>query len=157
MDVIDEQSYEVAKKSTISEARAFKEIATGKLTLTQPLHSKWKEYQQQKGLATKTIDQISSDLDIFFGVFPTLQSINENNVDKWIQNEKSTRHLTPASFNRVIGSFRNFLSFLKANNHIPRTTPDHFYIPDEYKVSHSARKKTLNKVNGPGNRGGSNL
>lgn len=146
LEVIDEQTAEVAQQSTISEARAFKEIATGKLILTQPLHSQWLAYQQKKGLATKTIDQIASDLDIFYRNFPTIQSITAPEIEAWIEREKSTRNLTPASFNRVVGSFRNFLAFLKAYNHIPRTTPDHFYIPDEYKVSQGSRKKTLNKV-----------
>jgi integrase len=145
-EIIDEQTEEMAQKSTISQARAFKEIATGKLTITLSMHSQWLAYQQKKGLATKTIDQISSDLDLFYKTFPTIQSITTVNAEAWIEHEKSTRKLTPASFTRVVGSFRNFLAFLKAHNHIPRSTPDPFHIPDEYKTTKGNRNKTLNKV-----------
>lgn len=146
MDILEEQTIEVAKEHGKATAKAFNEVATGDLVICKTLHPQWLSHQQEKGLTAKTIDQLSSDLEILYEKFPTLKSLTPENVDRWVEQERKARHLSPASFNRVIGSFRNFLSFLKAANLRPRSVPDPFHIPDEYKVSKGSRSKTLNKV-----------
>jgi integrase len=143
-DLIDEEEDTIRVKHGVVAADVFKSVATGK-PLLESFSTGWKQHQIKKGLATKTIDQMSSDLDLLFVMFPTSDYLTYDLVNNWILDIAKKAELGASSVNRILGSCRNFYIYLKFINEIPKASIDPFIVPDEFKKSKN--KNAINKIN----------
>jgi integrase len=143
-DLIDEEEDVIRMQHGGVAADVFRSVATGK-PLLDSFAAGWKQHQMKKGLQTKTVDQMSSDLVLLFAAFPTSDYLTYDLVNNWILDIAKKAELSASSVNRIMSSCRNFYVYLKFVNELPKLNIDPFIVPDQFK--RSKNKNAINKVN----------
>jgi integrase len=142
-DIIDEEEDNIRLKHGDVAADVFKSVSTGRPIL-ESFADGWKQHQIKKRLATKTIDQMGSDLILLFNAFPTSDYLKYDLVNNWILDLADKAELGASSVNRILGSCRNLYVYLKFINEIPKASIDPFVVPDRFKKSKNA--KAINTI-----------
>ena len=145
-DAIDEEiaKLNLAKKEI--HAEVFEQIATGKNQYLEDVLKNWKKHEEDRGLSQKNIDQMFSDIQIMITQFPTAPLITAKSVDLWIRHIAKKGKLSASSVTRIIGSSKNFFKYLQFIKEIPRTEPNPFVVPVEFKISNKPNSKSVNKT-----------
>lgn len=146
-DVINEEKLRFKRENVERQKiEVFEQVATGKYKHFDELIKPWKKHQLSRGLAEKSVNQMERDLSVFTARFAIAGTINEESVNKWIEDIAKTKLITPSSLNRILSSTRNFVVYLKTIKQLPKSLPNYFVVPDEYKISKNKNSKSVNKV-----------
>lgn len=145
-EIIDEEELRLRiQTGSDAAADAFKAIALGKQKYLKNLLPDWKRQQERKRLATKTIDQMESDLELLLESLPTVSQLSAKNVAIWIEYLGTHGNLTPSSINRIVGSGRSFFKYLQEIGEADSATLTPFVVPAKYKISSKPNSKSANK------------
>jgi len=145
-EIIEEQEQFIREEKGETTAEIFKSIASGHRKYLKELLPAWEEHEQNRGLASKTIFQMKSDLNEMLNFFPTANYLTKDLIEHWIKEHAKNNHLTAATINRVVGSGKNFFNYLKFIKEISKDTANPFFVPDEFKRTKGTNKKGLNKI-----------
>ncbi len=145
-DVIDEEVARLRNENKTLHADSFEVIAKGKKKHLETLIKSWQKNEKDKGLKQKTIDQMSSDVELLIKQFPTANLLTRKNITLWIK-QIGRNNLTASSINRIIKSCRNFYKYLQIINEVTEEDdPDPFVVPTEFKLTKKVNAKSANKV-----------
>jgi integrase len=101
-------------------ASDFYRIATGDLTLLEPLFNEWSKYLVAEKYEAKTIDTYTKDAKLFVDQFVSLEKVTSNSIDAWtlvLLDKGMTKNTLN---NRVIKGIRNFWTYLKDRKKITK-------------------------------------
>lgn len=145
-DAIDEEANRLRVENGDLVADTFKDVATG---VSKPLSThidSWVEHQIQRGLAQKTIDQMTSDVKLMTETIQAPNLLTELHVKAWIGLITKDGKTTASSITRLIGSSTNFFKYLKFVEEIDKNKPNPFIVPDAYRISKKSNSKSINKT-----------
>lgn len=145
-DIIEARAEEISCNSSQLAADEFEAIAYGKRIALQTLVSPWILHEKERGLAEKTIDQASRDIELLVNACPTANLLESKYIEPWIKLIYTNGNLTPASITRIISSCRKFFKYLQHIEEIAINTPNPFNVPPQYKRSTKHNAKAINKV-----------
>jgi len=145
-ELIQEKAEEI--EASVGEFRAtdFIKIATGEKSPLLAHVENWKEYELDRGLKQKTMDQMYSDISILTDCYGTTTSFDDDMLSLWLKNVVFQKELSPASLQRVMGSTRSFLRYLYQAEEIKSDFKHLFIIPEKFKRSKKANAKSANKI-----------
>ncbi|MFZ3039215.1 MAG: tyrosine-type recombinase/integrase [Polynucleobacter sp.] len=101
-------------------ASDFYRIATGDLTLLEPLFNEWSKYLVIEKYEAKTIDTYTKDAKLFVDQFVSMERVTGDSLDAWVLvllDKGMTRNTLN---NRVIKGIRNFWTYLKDRKQITK-------------------------------------
>ena len=124
----------------------FENIALGRNAILDSLIPGWIDFERKRGLATKTVDQMSRDIVLLIAYFKTAGTLTPSNIRRWITESNEDLNLTPSTVTRVFVACRNFFNYLKEVREIPHEMVSPFNIPNEFKITKKAHGKPENKV-----------
>lgn len=124
----------------------FKNIALGRTAILDSLIPAWIDLERNKGLAHKTLDQMSRDILLLTAYFKTAGPIKPLTIRTWITKCNEDLNLSPSTVTRVFVTCRNFFNYLKEIGEIPHEMISPFIIPNEFKITKKAHGKSKNKV-----------
>ncbi len=145
-DAIDEEVAKLHEAKKDIHAEVFERISKGKNKYLEDIAKDWKKYEEERGLKTKTIDQMFSDVELLTDQFPTAHLITPQSVDLWIKHIAKKGLLSASSVTRIIGSSKSFFKYLQFIKEVPSTESNPFIIPNEYKISSKPNSKSVNKT-----------
>lgn len=145
-EIIEEQEELIRQDKGVVFADMFKSLAVGENKYLKELVSSWEQHQINRGLAPKTVFQMKRDIEVLLETFPTAVFFTKEYIEAWIKDLASKNNLTASTVNRMIGSGKNFYSYLVYIKEIPKTDINPFIVPDEFKRTKGSNKKGLNKI-----------
>lgn len=144
-DIIAEEKQKLLSDNKKIQYQVFEQITSGKQYLPDVI-SNWQKHETKRGLAQKSIDQMKSDLELITKQFPVAQLLTAETIDLWIKHIARKGKLTASSVTRIIGSGRNFFKYLQFIKEVPKTEPNPFLVPDEFRISNKPNSKSLHKT-----------
>jgi len=145
-EIIEEEEQRIKEEQGEEVSQIFKSVSTGKSEILKELIPKWKEYQENRKLSKKNIDQMYGDVVLMTNYLPTTDYLVISKTSPWVKYISRTGNLTPSSVTRIVKSNRNFFKFLQHIELIPETTVNPFIVPNEFKISKNPNSKSINKV-----------
>ena len=124
----------------------FENIALGRTALLENLIPAWIDYEQNRGLAQKTVDQMRRDIVLLTGFFKTAGTLIPSNVRAWTSEWNEDLNLSPSAVQRVFFACRNLFKYLKEIQVIPHEMVSPFILPSEFKSTKRKHGKAGNKV-----------
>lgn len=124
----------------------FESIALGRTAVFDNLIPRWIEFERNRGLANKTVDQMSRDILLLTTHLNTAANLIPSTIRAWITKCNEDLNLTPSTVNRVFGCCRNFFNYLKEIGEIPHETISPFILPNEFKITKKAHGNSKNKT-----------
>jgi len=82
-EIIEEERQKLHDPKKIVHLEVFSEITSGKQYLVDVIKG-WEKHEQKRGLATKSIDQMSRDLELITKQFPVAKLLTIENIELWI-------------------------------------------------------------------------
>lgn len=125
-DAIAEETDRVQFQKGDFIAEVFNNIATGTNNHLPALIPDWKKSLEHRGLKTKTIDQMVSDIEFLTKTFPTAVLLTEVNVQVWIEGLLKTLSTSKSTFKRTLSNFKSFFNYLKTIKEVPKTSRNPF-------------------------------
>ena len=144
-EIIEEERQKLHDPKKVIHLEVFSEITSGKQYLVDVIKG-WEKHEQKRGLATKSIDQMRSDLELITKQFPVAKLLTIENIELWIKHIARKGKLTASSVTRIIGSGRNFFKYLQSIKEVSKIEINPFIVPDEFRISNKPNSKTLNKT-----------
>lgn len=144
-EVMEQEKQKLQDPKKVLHLQVFEQITSGKHYLVD-LIKNWEKHEQKRGLATKSIDQMRSDLELITNQFPVAKLLTLESIELWIKHTAKKGKLTASSVTRIIGSGRNFFKYLQSIKEVSKTEINPFIVPDEFKISNKPNSKTLNKT-----------
>ena len=145
--IIEEEHY---KFSEIEQENPFQDnfekIAFGRIAVFDNLIPGWIKFERNRGLANKTVDQMSRDIVLLTAFFNTAENLTPSKIRTWITTCNEDLNLTPSTVNRIFGCCRNFFNYLKEIGEIPHETLSPFILPNEFKITKKAHGNSRNKA-----------
>lgn len=146
-EVIEEENYRYSKSTLDNPFQdSFENIALGKAAILDNLIPEWIEFERNRDLTQKTLDQRSRDILLLTAFFNTAATLTLTNIRTWLVICKEEESLTPSTVKRVFGACESFFKYLKEIGEVPHETISPFIIPNEFKITKKANGKSKNKV-----------
>lgn len=144
-EVLDEEVNRVEQLSNPKTAEIFRDIATGKLLLLTSFIEGWEEFQVNKGLTQKNIDQMRRDLVLLTDSLPSTSLLDKKRCLDWIRAAVPKHGLSGSSVTRIISACNNFYAYLQHIQIFEDDAPSPFSVPTAYQVSDRPNAKALFK------------
>ena len=145
-DAIEEEVAKLHEAKKDLHAEVFERIAKGTNRYLEDVARDWRRHEEDRGLKTKTIDQMFSDVELVTAQFPTAHLITAKSADLWIRHIAKKGTLSASSVTRIIGSAKNFFKYLQFIKEVSPSEPNPFIVPAEYKISNKPNSKSINKT-----------
>jgi hypothetical protein len=133
-EIIEEERQKLHDPKKVVHLEVFSEITSGKQYLVDVIKG-WEKHEQKRGLATKSIDQMRSDLELITKQFPVAKLLTIESIELWIKHIARKGKLTASSVTRIIGSGRNFFKYLQSIKEVSKIEINPFIVPDEFRIS----------------------
>lgn len=119
-DLIEEEAKRYARIHGLDAGVAFYGVAIGQ---KEPLLPHFDEWVSQLSIGAKTLDQMKKDVMLMIKHFGSVEAVSNQRVREWVKElisgnpaskgSSSTRGATESSIRRLIGSCRNFWTYLQ--------------------------------------------
>ena len=93
-EILEEQETLIRDKKGDAIADIFKSLASGEKKYLKQLVSTWEQHQTNRGLASKTIFQMKSDIEEMLKFFPTANYFTKDLVEHWIKDLAKDNNLS---------------------------------------------------------------
>lgn len=140
-EIMEEEEIRIRREQGERPADIFKSLASGNQRYLKNIEAEWLNNEKAKGLKEKTINQMKSDVELLYQPFPTANLLTHKNVETFLTALGTHFQLSASSIKRIVGSCRNFYTFLKKIKEVPDDLPNPFVVPEDFRISNKPNSR----------------